>query len=104
MIAKLTVSLLVLTAAVALAPAASADPFGAGDCQKSGLCAGGCVDVRTPCGDGDVACVGVSYEVPQCVGGLDEASAGGADLRCLGAPCDAINAVCWLLLHARCVG
>jgi hypothetical protein len=104
MIAKLTVSLLVLTAFAALAPTASADPFGAGDCQKSGLCAGGCVDLRTDCG-GNIACVGISYQVPQCVSSPDEVSTGGdVGLRCLGLPCDIINAVCYVATHHACVG
>ena len=104
MIAKLTVSLILLPAVAAFAPSAAANPFGAGDCQKSGLCVGGCVDLTTPCPHGELACVGVSYQVPQGVTSPDEVSTGDAGLRCLGLPCDVINAVCWVALHTQCVG
>jgi hypothetical protein len=102
MIAKLTLGLIVLTAFAGLVPAASADPFGAGDCSKGGLCVGGCVGLRTECGDNSVACVGVSYQVPQCVGST--AAVAAPDARCIGLPCDVINAVCWVALHTWCVG
>ncbi|MEA3203572.1 MAG: hypothetical protein QOI63_1247 [Thermoplasmata archaeon] len=62
----LATTLALTLAALALAGTASADRFGVGDCQKNGLCAGGCVAVTTPC-NGDLACGGVSYEVPFCV-------------------------------------
>lgn len=102
MIARLTIGLLVLTAFAAVAPAASATPFGAGDCSKGGLCAGGCVGLTTECGDGSLVCVGISYQVPQCVGST--AAIASPELRCMGLPCDVINAVCYTLTHQWCVG
>jgi hypothetical protein len=62
----LATTLLLTLAGLALAGTASADHFGVGDCQKNGECAGGCVDVTTPC-NRYLVCFGISYEVPFCV-------------------------------------
>lgn len=105
MIAKIaTATLALLTLAAVLAPASSADPIGVGDCHKSGACASACLrdDCATP---GDwLVCVGVSYEVPACAHDPTADHIQSADLRCMGAPCDVGNAVCWILLHAWCLG
>lgn len=59
---------LLLTALALLAGPASADSYTVGDCQKSGACAGVCVaDEDTTCWRDGAACVGFSYQVPQCV-------------------------------------
>lgn len=60
---------LVMSALVTLATPASAEEVGVGDCEKfNGACAGVCVAATTGCEDGRLVCVGVSYQVPQCVG------------------------------------
>jgi hypothetical protein len=67
---RLTVVLLLLASAALLAfsGSASADSYTVGNCQKSGACAGVCVaDADTACWRDGAACVGFSFQVPQCV-------------------------------------
>lgn len=64
--------LFLATAFVATATPAQAENLTVGDCQKfSGLCVGVCADgTRYDCEDPrneNQACVGFSYQVPQCV-------------------------------------
>lgn len=73
MIAKLTVSLILLTAVAAVAPAASAaDPLALSDCGEAG------------------PCVGAELQPV-------------ADTRCAGVVCDAINVACGLVFRHPCV-
>jgi len=67
-LALLTLGL--LTATLFLATSASAESVGVGNCQKSGACAGACVDITTPCSRGALVCFGISYEIPFCSPGL----------------------------------
>ena len=99
MFGKTTAALLLLAAFTAV-PAVQAETVTVGDCSLSGACASVCA---LDCDGGEaVACVGVSFQVPQCVPNPTMASS--TDARCMGAPCDAIIAVCWIVLKAWCVG
>jgi hypothetical protein len=53
----LLLTLLVLGIAFAAAPAAEAQP----------IPVGGCNEVTNPCWNDALVCVGISYQVPQCV-------------------------------------
>jgi hypothetical protein len=58
---------LILTATVTLAAPASADHHTVGKCELA--CAAVCIaDADTRCGYDARACVGISLQVPQCVG------------------------------------
>ena len=57
---------LCLLAGLFLAGTASADTVTVGNCSPDGNCAAVCVDLRTPCYEGRLACVGISFEVPIC--------------------------------------
>jgi hypothetical protein len=107
MIAKTTVTLLLLATAIIAVPTVAATAVGVGDCSKAGACAAVCVGSDDCPGYGNLACAGVSYQMPACVHDpttytLDSASA--AESRCMGPVCDAVNAVCWIALKTWCVG
>lgn len=104
MIAKATLALLVLAAAVT-APAVAATTVGVGDCSKAGACASACVGSDDCPGYDNLACAGFSYQLPACVHDpttytVDSTSAE----RCMGPVCDAINAVCYIATKQWCLG
>jgi hypothetical protein len=96
MIGRLVAFLLLVTAIVALSPAASAKTAGVGDCRSScaALCYGDCA--------GGDACAGIGDQVPQCVDTPLGGSTGPA-LRCLPDFCTVINAVCEKVLRVECL-
>lgn len=104
MIARTTLALAVLFAALAIVPAASATSIGVGDCSKAGACAAVCVGSDSCPGDGSLACVGASYQVPQCAPEPAASTTASAVVRCMGLPCEIINAVCYTATKQWCVG
>ena len=106
MIAKATLALLVLATAVTALPAVAATTVGVGDCSKAGACASACVGSDDCPGYDNLACAGLSYQMPACVHDpttytIDSSASAG---RCMGEVCDAINTVCWVALKTWCVG
>lgn len=106
MFGKLATALLVLSAALALGPAASAETVEVGDCSKSGLCAGACVGADDCPRYDNLACVGVSYQMPQCVHDPTTYTTDSASFvsKCMGEVCDLVNVVCYRVLKTWCVG
>jgi hypothetical protein len=94
-------ALLALAALAALPPSASADWLVVGDCQKL-TCAGACGPAVYTCGPGELACVGFSYQVPQCIQG-DLAVSDIPPVRCMGLPCDLVNLACETATGRHCV-
>ena len=92
-----------LAVVTAVAPAAAADPIVVGDCSTlGGACAAVCAEGVADCGGNDLACIGVSYQVPQCVES-DLAVAAHGPPRCASPVCDAVNVVCVKVFGVRCV-
>jgi hypothetical protein len=100
MIGKIAIVSLLAFLAV---PSAAADSYVVGDCDKfGGACASICVeDANSACWDNSTACVGVSYQIPQCA----DSSVGitTSDSTCIDRPCDIINEFCFRAFHRECV-
>lgn len=84
------------------AGAASATPIVVGDCSKfGGACVSVCAEGAADCSDPNaLACVGASYQVPQCVETSIQTSAA---MRCAADICDYVNLVCYKALKVECV-